>query len=72
MEATGEAMTHEAMNPAQSWVLELCDHHTIRFRSDYYAFITIQEALRAKGKCLRCKLDIPTDIQIVQTRKVDY
>ena len=72
MEAPGEAMTHEAINANQSWLLQLCEHHSIRFRSDYYAFLTIQEALRAKGKCLRCKLDIPTSIERVHISQVDY
>jgi hypothetical protein len=54
------------------WLLQLCDHHSIRFRCNYYAFLTIQEALRAKGKCLRCKLDIPSDIQPVNVEKVNY
>jgi hypothetical protein len=65
-------MNHEAVNPLQSWLLQLCEHHAIRFRSDYYAFLTIQEALRAKGKCLRCKLDIPEGIERVHHAQVDY
>jgi len=65
-------MNHEALNPMQSWLIHLCDHHSIRFRADYYAFLTIQEALRAKGKCIRCKIDIPEGIDMVHISQVDY
>jgi hypothetical protein len=65
-------MSHEALNPAQNWLLELCDHHSIRFRCNYWAFLTIQEAMRAKGKCVACKLDIPNKIELLHIRKVDY
>ena len=52
------------MIPTHDWIIELCDHHEVVFNANYSNFITIQEALTAKGKCIKCKLDIPADIKI--------
>jgi len=48
------------------YIVQLCDHHAIRFSSSHYAFMTIKEALRQKGTCNSCALDMPETIKSVK------
>ena len=55
-------MTHEALNPNQDWIVELCRYHQMKFKADYVNFISIQQALTSKLSCIKCNLDMPEDI----------
>ena len=50
------------MTKQHDWIIQLCDCHAVKFSASYYAFQTIQEALRSKKSCTACKLDMPKNI----------
>lgn len=54
------------MSKQHDWIVQLCDYHAIKFSSSYYAFQTIKEALREKGKCKSCELNMPETIKSVK------
>ena len=53
------------------WIVQLCDHHAIRFSSSYYAFTTIKEAIQQKGNCKSCHLNMPETIKSVKIEFYD-
>ena len=50
------------MAKQHNWVIQLCDCHAAKFSASYYAFEVIKDALKVKGSCHACKLDMPRNI----------
>ena len=50
------------MSKQHNWVIQLCDYHAAKFTASYFAFEVIKEALKAKGSCHACKMDMPVNI----------
>ena len=48
-----------------NWIVQLCDYHAAKFTASYFAFEVIKEALKAKGSCHACKMDMPVNIEKV-------
>jgi len=53
------------MSKQHNWIVQLCDYHAIKFSAAYWAFDFIKEALKQKGTCSMCKLDMPINIKRV-------
>ena len=56
----------ESVMPREhSWIVQICDHHAVTFKAQYWAFDLIKDALKQKSKCGACKLDMPINIKKV-------
>ena len=53
------------MEKDHNWIVQLCDYHAVKFSASYFAFRMIKDAIREKGSCQACVLDMPMNIKKV-------
>jgi len=50
------------MSKNHNWIIQLCEYHAVKFSATYFAFGIIKDAIKSKGSCQACLLDMPINI----------
>lgn len=50
------------MSKNHNWIIQLCEYHAVKFSATYFAFGIIKDAIKSKGSCQACSLDMPINI----------